>query len=442
MKFNYFNNPKCEEANPDNGNGGSDIIIEGLTPIKTEGVKPTIPIINPIETPPAPENIPTPNQTPEPTPSNGTSGTVVQIEDGNGISDYILDVDGNATKDGVIVYTAEQIATSSTEDDKTPIVDDIHQLISQVSGIDLLDDAGQPVLFKDGVEGLAEREVYVKNKFYQQGQAEAIDSLFGDNPDLAEMYSYKSKHGSLEGYVKQTDYNSITINETTTPDVLKTILRDHYEAIGNDSKTIDRLIKLSENDETLRVDALEALEELKTNKAIKDKETLLIQKESQRQQQQVINNYYGAAVDNKGQLIDLGVKDSLYDKIIKTGQIGNLLLPKEGLKVDVNGKPTRVTRQDLFAYFYNDIETDNGYKTQAQIDEDNRLADTNQFLIQGIKNITGGDISSLEQTLTNVIRLKNAKSIIKMTNGKPVSSKPATNIEEQVRKGTAQIIIK
>lgn len=437
MKFNYFSNFKNEEFNSDLGNGGGQIIIDGVPPVKT--VEPTIPIINePPANPPTPPVTPPIESTP---PTNGTSDKVVQIDDGNGVQDYILDDNGNATKDGVIVYSAEQIASGTVDkDDET--VDDVHQLISQVSGLELLDEEGQPILFKDGVEGLAEREVYVKNKFYAQGQSEALGSLFNDNPDLAEMYSYKSKHGSLDGYVKQTDYNSITINETTTPDTLKTILRDHYEAMGNNPQTIEKLIKLAENDETLRVDAIEALESLKVIKAEKDKEAFLLQKQQQDRQLQTINNYYGASVDAKGQLVDLGVQDSLYDKIIKTGKIGNILLPKEGLKVEIDGKPTRVTRQDLFAYFYNDVETSDGYKTQAQIDEDKRLADTNQFLIQGIKNITGGDLTSLEKTFENVIRINNAKKIIKMANGKPVSSKPSENIDEQVRKGTAQIIIK
>lgn len=439
MKFNYFKQPICDELNPDKGDGGGEIVINGVPPIKVEGVPATIEVINdepPKDNPP----VDTPPADPKP-PANGTSGTIVQIEDENGVSDYILDENGNATKDGKIVYTADQIATD--DEDKTEITtaDDVHKLISDVSGIELLDEAGQPILFKEGVEGLAEREVYVKNKFYQQGLDEALDTLFDNNPDLAEMYIYKSKHGSLDGYVKQTDYNSFSIDENTSPDTLKNILRDHYESLGNDSKTIERLIKLSENDETLRVDALEALESLKVTKAAKDKEALLLQQQYQQKQQEVINNYYGASVNAKGELVDLNIENSLYDKIIKTGKIGNILLPKEGLKININNKPTRITRQDLFAYFYNDVETPKGYKTQAQIDEDARLADTDQFLIQGIKNITGGDISSLEETFKSVLRLKDAKKIIKLNNGKAVSSKPAANIEEQVRKGTAKIII-
>ena len=426
-----------EEFNPDNGGA---IVIDGIGDVIIPTIKPTIPIIND-DSKSTPDPVVTPELEPDTKP-NGTSGSIVQIQDENGISDYILNENGDATKDGVIVYTAAQIADSNNEPTSPDNAEDIHKLISNVSGVDLLDENGQPVIFKEGIEGLAEREVYVKNTFYNQGQSEAIDNFFGGNPDIAEMYTYKSKHGSLDGYIKQTDYNSLVIDENTDTQTLRNILTDHYEAMGNDKATIEKLIKLSENDETIKVDALNALEVLKANKIAKDKEAVQQQQQQQLQEQQKINNYYGMTINAKGELVDLGIKDSIYDKIIKTGKIGNILLPKEGLKVEIDGKPTRVTRQDLFAYFYNDVETPNGFKTQAEIDEEARMKNTDQFLIQGIKNITGGDVSSLEETFRNVIRVKDAKKIITMTNGKAVSSKPSENIDEQVRKGTAQIVIR
>lgn len=426
-----------DEFNPDNGGA---IVIDGIGDVTIPAIKPTIPVIND-DSKPTPDPIITPEPEPDAKP-NGTSGSVVQIQDENGISDYILNENGDATKDGVIVYTAAQIAESIDEPISTEDADDIHKLISNVSGVDLLDANGQPVIFKDGIEGLAEREVYVKNTFYNQGQSEALDNFFGGNPDIAEMYTYKSKHGSLDGYIKQTDYNSLVIDENTDTQTLRNILTDHYEAMGNDKATIEKLIKLSENDETIKVDALNALEVLKANKIAKDKEAVQQQQQQQLQEQKQINDYYGMTINAKGELVDLGIKDSIYDKIIKTGKIGNILLPKEGLKVEIDGKPTRVTRQDLFAYFYNDVETPTGFKTQAEIDEQARMKNTDQFLIQGIKNITGGDVSSLEETFRNVIRVKDAKKIIKMTNGKPVSSKPSENIDEQVRTGKAHIVIK
>lgn len=434
-----------EQANPDNGGtGGGTLILDGMdSGIKTNS---DIPIINDpkpdvppvVVTPPADiiSTDPKPQDTP---PANGTSGQVVQIEDDNGVADYILDANGNATKDGVVVYTKEQIAGSSSDAIETD-PEDVHALISSVSGIDLLDENNQPMLFKEGVEGLAEREVFVKNTFYKKGQDEALDNIFSQNPDLLEMYSYKAKHGSLDGFARQTDYGNLTIDETTTPDTLKAIYRDHLLSIGNDAKTVEKLIKLSENDETLRLDALEALSSLKANKLESDKQVIKQQQLQAAQQEQDVNNYYGVQVDAKGNVIDLNVKDSVYDKIIKTGKIGNIFIPKEGIKVERDGKPVRLTRNDLFAYFYNPV-TEQGH-TQSEVDEHNRMRDTDNILIQGIRNITGGDLRALEETFKNVIRIKDSQKIIKMTSGKPKPSVHAKNIDEQVQKGTAQIVFK
>ena len=437
-----------EQTAPENGggNGGGTLMIDGVE--SNIQIKPDVPIINnpPIDTPPVvvPPIVETPPAEPKPQdtpPTNGTSGQVVQIEDENGTSDYVLDADGNATKDGTVVYTKAQIdeANGVSTPDASP--DDIHALISNVSGIDLLDENNQPILFKEGVEGLAEREVYVKDTFYKKGQTEALDTIFSQNPDLLEMYSYKTKHGSLEGFARQTDYGNLTIDETTTPDTLKAIYRDHLLSIGNDTKTVEKLIKLSENDETLRLDALEALGSLKANKLESDKQIIKQQQLQAAQEEESVNKYYGVQVDAKGNVIDLNVKDSVYDKIIKTGKIGNIYIPKEGIKIERDGKPVRLTRNDLFAYFYNPVAEQNGVQyTQSEIDENKRMRDTDNILIQGIRNITGGDLRALEETMKNVIRIKDAQKIIKMTGGKPKVTVHSANIEDQVKKGTAQII--
>jgi hypothetical protein len=445
MKFNLsYCKQLMDVANPDNGGGGGVVVIDGLdTEIKIKGdTKPdvTVPPVEPIE-PVVPPVEPT-NPNPDTPPANGTSRQVIQIENEDGIADYILDEHGNATQDGVIVYTKDQLDMGSGDAPNPADVQDIHALISNVSGIELLDENEQPILFKEGVEGLAEREVFVKNTFYKKGQEEALDTVFSQNPDLLEMYSYKAKHGSLEGYVKQTDYASLTIDDNTSTEVLKSIMRDHLLSIGNDVKTIDRLIKLSENEETLRLDALESLEVLKTNKLEQDKQIIKQQQALAVQQEQELNDYYGVKVDAKGNVIDLNKQDSVYDKIVKTGKIGNIFIPKEGLKIERDGKPVRLTRNDLFAYFYNPVAEQNGVQyTQSEIDESKRMRDTDNILIQGIRNLTGGDLRALEETMKNVIRIKDAKKIINMTNGKPTPSKPSTNIDAQVKKGTAQIIM-
>ena len=49
--------------------------------------------------------------------------------------------------------------------------------------------------------------------------------------------------------------------------------------------------------------------------------------------------------------------------------------------------------QNCFNYFYKPVKEVSGtYYTQSQIDENNRLSNTDEYLIQGIRNLTKNDI--------------------------------------------------
>lgn len=377
-------------------------------------------------------------------PTTNSTGDVVVIDDGTGAKEYILDENGNATLDGNIVFTKEQLEESSNNTDDV-IDGNIHKLISEVSGLDLIDEEGKPIEFKEGIEGLAQREILIKNKFYEQGLQEATIKFFEENPDVYDIYSYKQKHGSLEGYVKQVDYAEYTITEETSTDELKSILREQLMAQGNDVKTADKLIRLSEQDETLRVDALEALEKLKESNNTRLAKIKLQEEQAEREAIERYESYYGVTYTKDNKLVDKGVKGSIYDKLVKEGKVGNIFIPQEGLIVTKpDGAKTKISRMDLFNYFYKPVVEQNGtYYTQSQIDENNRLRDTDNYLIQGIRNITGGDISSLEKTMQNIIRVNDARRIIKLTNKNSQSSSSLSKeeIAEQVKKGTAKIII-
>lgn len=376
-------------------------------------------------------------------PANNT-GKVVSIDDGNEVKDYVLDEQGNATINGEIVFTKEQLESAENGDDNSDLnKDDIHTLISQVSGLDLKDENGNPISFKPGVEGLAEREVYIKDLFYNKGLSEAAQHIFETNPDIKEMYSYKQQHGSLEGYANQIDFNKVEINESTTDDQLKSIIKQHLSLLGNDNKYIERFLKMSENEETLRLDALESLAKLKEQQVEISRQRELQAQESERQAIEKYENYYGVSYEN-GQLVDKNVEGSVYDKIVKSGKIGNIFIPKEGITyTKADGTKQNVNRTEIFNYFYKPVKEINGsYYTQAQLDETNRLSDTDSFLIQGIKNITGNDLKSLEKTMQNIIRVKDARSILKVVSKKDnTSTKLSTSeLSEKIKKGEAQIV--
>lgn len=374
-----------------------------------------------------------------------STGDIVIIDDGEGQKEYVIDDNGNATLNDEIVFTKEQLLESENDSNNDDLdKEDIHTLISQISGLDLKDNDGNPVSFKPGIEGLAERETYIKNLFYNKGLSEAVTKIFDENPDIEEMYSYKQKHGSLEGYSRQMDYNSFEINNDTSTDDLKNIIRQHLSILGNDSKTIEKLIKLSENEETLLNDASESLTKLKELQA----EFIATEKAKSKQLEldaiAEYENYYGVSYDKQGKLIDKNVENSIYDKIVKKGKIGNIFIPTDGIMYSKpDGTKQSMNRIEVFNYFYKPVKQVQGqYYTQAQLDESNRLNDTDNFLIQGIKNLTGNDISSLEKTMQNIIRIKDAKKLIKTINKNNNSSSPLSNkeISEQIKSGTAQVI--
>lgn len=378
--------------------------------------------------------------------------TIVTIEDASGTNDYTLDEEGNATLNGQIVYTKQQLIDAGFEN--TPAADDvdkdindanIHTLISDVSGIELLDDEGKPVSFKPGLEGLADRDLFIKNTFYAKGKEDSRKELFDNDPDLAELYNYKKAHGSLDNYTKVTDYSKMEIKSDTDVDDLKNIIREHRRSMGDDDATVERFVKMSENDETLRADAAAALTKLQGTQQEKlkaDKDTRIA---AEKEEVQKAQRYYGMYVDNKGAVVDLNVQGSMYDKIVKQGVIGEIMIPKDGLTFEQDGKKVKASRLDLFAYFYNPIKLDNGrITTRAELDEEKRISTTDNFIVQGIRNLTGNDLSSLTKTLKNVIRMNDAQKIIKIGGGnRNDNNQKPTNaeIESKVAKGTAKIII-
>ena len=169
----------------------------------------------------------------------------VTIDSGDGEVEYELDVDGNATLNGEIVFTKQQLDDASIDTGSQIDLDNIHTLISEISGLELTDSEGKVIEFESGIEGLAQREVLIKNTFYEKGLKDATSKLLSENQDIADMYEYKRKHGSLDGYVKQVDYSTYSVTDETSEIELKSIYREYLLSIGNDTKTADKLIKLS-----------------------------------------------------------------------------------------------------------------------------------------------------------------------------------------------------
>jgi len=457
MHFLKYQYPLLDEVSDGNGGSGDTpkqfVVLNDSNKIEIKSNEPKVEEvktdITPVDKPADVSTIETDEQKAtrleqEKQATNSTSGTVLSIVDAEGVStDYIYDAEGNATKDNVIVYTAAQLKefeNDSPNPDATDLTD-IHQSISEVSGIELLDENNKPVVFKEGLEGLAEREVLVKDTFYNKGKQEAISELFQQHPDIYEMYQFKATHGSLENFTKTVDYNNLVLDDNATSQDLKGILYDYYTALGNTKELTERLINMSEKDETLRVDALKGLDELKVIQQNKDSQRAAAVRQQEIDATTQFENTYGVTTNSRGEVINKNIKGSIYDKVVVEGKIGNIMIPKDGLIViDDNNKKQRITRNQIFSYFHTPIKGNDGqYYSQAQLDESKRISDTDSFLIQGIKNLAGNDLSSLEKVMQNVIRLKDAKKIINISS-KATPKTSNKSIDEQLKAGTAHIV--
>lgn len=380
------------------------------------------------------------------TPKDDTPKTVT-INDGTAEVVYTLDADGNATLNGEVVYTKDQLIEAgfeNTPDDKDDD-EDIIASVSKISGIELKDNAGNVITFKDGVEGLAEREVAIRDHFLSQGKASAVNEFLASNPDIAAIYNYKSVHGTIENFQDFIDYSKAEITDDTPVDALKGFIREDLKSKGMAKDYIDRFIRMSENDETLKADALASLTQLKAaqTKAVTDAQASRVAAEQAEIAK--VQDYYGITVNEKGQVVDLKKEGSLYDQIVVKGKIGDMMVPKTGITFTRDNKEVSMSRLDLFAYFYNPIQTERGMSTQAELDEEKRLSSKEAFIIQGIKNIVGDDVSKLQKALKASLTLSNNKkvlTIIKDSNGgRGGNNLDPAKLNERINSGEAKIVI-
>ena len=355
--------------------------------------------------------------------NSDTNSTSISIESEDGsVTEYILDADGNATLNGEIVYDKQTLIDNGFEfnsSDEPNLVTSI----SSITGIELKAEDGTPLAFSDDVEGLAQREITIKNTFYKRGIQEALEAFYEENPDIYDMVNHKNKYGTLDTYRPNAGIENLTINSETDVNTLKQVYKEFLMLKGNDSDIADKIIKMAEIEETLRADSMQALSKIKEIKALEKEQTYNQLRQQQIDKEQNALKEYGFKLDERGRVVDLGVKDSYYDKIVKTGKVGNITIPNE-LTIEREGKQIRMSRIDLLAYFYNPIETEDGVYTLAEIDERNRLQSKDNWIVQGLRNLVGDDISKLEKSIGNSIKISNIKKGIKIKGNVPNPTTP------------------
>ena len=317
--------------------------------------------------------------------------TKIVLTTDDGDVEYDLDADGNAVKDGEIVYTKAQLdefAAAETQEETIDV-----SAISAISGLTPINADGTPKQYEMTVEGLAQRDADIAE--LAKRQAEAINNFFRTNPDIYQAALYKQTYGSLEGFANHVDWTTMTL-EDKSDDQLEAVIRSAEKRKGTSDAQIERIIRFSKADKVLAETAKESLDYL-ANAQRREIEAANARQEAEYQAaQEALDKAYGITYDENGKAKVLNVPDSLYDKIVNKGTIGGLAIPTAGVKKTVNGREQILSRKDIVKYLTAPVVEVNGdFYTQAQKDVFDMLADNETFAMVALRNLLGADISQL-----------------------------------------------
>lgn len=318
--------------------------------------------------------------------------TKIVLTTDDGDIEYDLDADGNAVKDGEIVYTKAQLDEFAAETQEETI--DV-SAISAISGLTPVNADGTPKQYEMTVEGLAQRDADIAELAKRQAESEAINNFFRTNPDIYQAALYKQTYGSLEGFANHVDWTTMTL-EDKSDDQLEAVIRSAEKRKGTSDAQIERIIRFSKADKVLAETAKESLDYL-ANAQRREIEAANARQEAEYQAaQEALDKAYGITYDENGKAKVLNVPDSLYDKIVNKGTIGGLAIPTAGVKRTVNGKEQILSRKDIVKYLTAPVVEVNGdFYTQAQKDVFDMLADNETFAMVALRNLLGADISQL-----------------------------------------------
>lgn len=324
---------------------------------------------------------------------NNEDANKIILTTDEGDVEYELDAEGNAVKDGQIVYTKAQLDEFAATEQQEETID--ASAISAISGLTPVNVDGTPKQYEMTVEGLAQRDADIAEIAKHQAESEAITNFFRANPDIHQAALYKQTYGSLDGFANHVDWTTMSIDDKSD-DQLEAIIRSAEKRKGTSDNQIERIIRFSKADKVLAETAKESLDYLAVNQKREIEEAQARQEAQWKAEQDELDRAYGITYDDHGKAKVLNVPDSLYDKIVNKGTIGGLSIPTAGIKRTVNGKEQLLTRKDLVKYLTAPVvEIGDSLFTQAQKDVFDMLADNETFAMVALRNLLGADISQL-----------------------------------------------
>lgn len=346
--------------------------------------------------------------------------------------EYKLDENGNAlNEDGSVKFTKEEIEKMSSEnedDDNEGLKGDYLEEISKLTGIIIKDDKGKTMKFDSTIEGFAQRESAVKALGEREGFTKGFNEFLKQNPDIAALIDYKNRFGTIEGYSANQDYSKLEIKDDN--DFLADLIYKAEIQKGTSAERAKRLVEFAKMNNTLKEDATEALTWLKKNQQAEVDRYQNALKEQAEQDRRKEIAFYGVTYEDDKVVVHQA-EGSLYDMVVKKGQIGDYAIPTEGIRVKTDNGEKLLSREELFDYFSRPaIEVEGMVYSQAQYDAMLRLNNPKELALHFIMNLTGGLDQLVDSTITKrkIHEIKRLKSVSsKQTGAGPKQKKTGGN---------------
>lgn len=346
-----------------------------------------------------------------------TDDSKVSVVEIDGV-DYTLDDKGNATKDGQVFKTKEELEALKPVDGENEDGDDDDEdsvdlnNIAKDLNLEFTDEEGNPVTFESTKEGLVNFVEAVYNSGVSSNVKSAREQMIESYPVLEDVINYISVNGSLEGYETSTvDYHSLTLDPKNQNQLIS-IIRKSREAKGDTEAEINKFVNAIVADNSLPEIAESSLNHLRSI-ASNEKESIA-EKAKQVEEQRI--NAYREYIGS--------VSGSIKQGVIKLGD-KEIRLPVQFKVPTDEGKVETRTREQFLDY----MTTEREFKlkdgktiraTQFEVDkwlEENRLG-YNKDVYEAMRLFTKGDLSSVIDKSVESRRVEDVKKKLRLQSGK------------------------
>ena len=289
--------------------------------------------------------------------------------------------------------------------------------IQKLTGLQVLDTKGQPMVFDDTLAGLAAYTSAVAKQAEVLTEKTVIERFFKANPDIHAVAKYKQTKGTTEGFGNYVDYSKVALDETNI-EQLKDVIRQHQLSLDKNPDravaraTAEKYVVYAEKEGILKDTATASLQSLTAAQVVEQTQASLAAKAREEAEEHGINEYI----------------DTVKNKVVTTGKLTlgdnqEFDIP-ERILVRKDGKVEFLTRADFYDYFIVPKFTDRSTgENLSQFDVDERSV-TNRLdldIFKAYGMFTGQPESAVIKAKVGNEKVKDLKAFITDANGKSKS---------------------